>query len=117
MGYLVDQCGDPISNDNPLPVQPSSKITPTHTAATVGTTSTNPVLAANTSRKYALFVNDSDSVIYLKIGAAAEMNKGIRLNAGGGSFEMNANIGNLMTGAIYAISSATNKNLLILEGV
>lgn len=88
----------------------------THTTAAVGV-APGAALAANPARKYALLVNDSDSVIYLKIGAAAVANAGIRLNASGGSYEMSAAYGNLDTRAINAISTGTGKVLLVAEGV
>ena len=94
----------------------SSKQTLAHTTATIGA-STGAALAANANRKYALLVNDSDAVIYLKIGAAAVLNQGIRLNANGGSYEMSAQYGNLDSRVINAISSSANNYLLITEGV
>jgi len=91
--------------------------TPTHTTVNVTITS-GAVLAANTSRLYALLVNDSDTTIYLKIGVAAVANQGIRVNANGGSYEMSKKQGNLHTGAINGIHAGTsNKVLLITEGV
>jgi len=95
---------------------PSVAITPTHTAVTIGS-STTAVLAANANRTYVLLVNDSDAVVYVKLGAAAAMNAGVRLNANGGSYEMSYNIGNLYTGAINGISAAGSKVLLVTEGV
>ena len=93
-----------------------SYTTATHGAVTVGTTSV-VALSANSNRVYALFINDSDTVIYLKLGAAAVVNQGIRLNASGGAYEMSKKIGNLYKEAINAITSAANKNLLVIEGV
>jgi len=91
--------------------------TPTHTAVNV-TTSTGEVLASNANRLYALLVNDSDTVIYIKLGAAAVANQGIRINANGGNYEMSAMLGNLYTGAINGIHAGTgNKVLLMTEGV
>ena len=91
--------------------------TPTHTAVNV-TTTTGAVLAANASRLYALLVNDSDVAIYIKLGAAAVANQGIRLNADGGWYEMSAMLGNLYTGAINGIHAGTgNKVLMMTEGV
>lgn len=78
--------------------------------------STTPVLAANGNRVYALFVNDSDEVIYLRRGADAVLNRGIRLNASGGSYEMSGRFGNLYTGAINAICASGAKNLLVDTG-
>jgi len=91
-------------------------VTLTHTHPTIGSTTT-AALAASTSRRYALLENDSDEIIYIKIGAAAVLNQGIRLNASGGSYEMSAEIGNLNTGAINAICTSGSKVLLVVEGV
>jgi len=87
----------------------------THSAVSVGDTTTT-ALAANADRKYALLVNDSDSAIYLMIGAAAVANQGIRINANGGAYEMSAANGNLDTRAINAISAIAGKILLVTEG-
>jgi hypothetical protein len=91
--------------------------TPTHTV--LGVTNANQVaLAANASRKYALFINDSANVIYLKLGASAVVNQGIRLNANGGSYEMRSGDGTLYPGAVNAIAPVAGpSNLLITEGV
>lgn len=93
-----------------------SPATLTHSAVTVGATTTK-VLDANTARKYVILVNDSDAVLYIKIGANAVMNEGIRINANGGSYEMSINLGNLGTGQVNAISQAGSKVLLVTEGV
>jgi hypothetical protein len=85
------------------------------TPVSVGS-STTAVLPANGNRVYALFVNDSDEVIYLRRGAAAVLNQGIRLNASGGSYEMSGKFGNLYTGAINAICASGGKNLLVDTG-
>ena len=91
--------------------------TPTHTAVNI-TIATGAALAANANRKYALFVNDSDTVIYIALGVAAVANEGIRLNATGGSYEMSDAMGNMYLGVINAIhSGAGAKVLLITEGV
>ena len=71
-------------------------------------------LAANADRRGALLVNDSDTVMYLKLGAGPAVNAGIRLNANGGSYEING--ANLYQGIITAIhGGAGNKVLLITE--
>jgi len=87
----------------------------TNTAVSVGDTSTT-ILAANADRKYALIVNDSDTVIYLALGAAASVNSGIRLNANGGAYEINWT--NLFKGAINGIHAATGllKTVTVVEG-
>lgn len=77
------------------------------------TTVSQEVLADNRQRSYALLVNDSDSVIYLALGKPAIANEGIRLNASGGSYEINAT--NLWRGRVYAISTAATKKLMVTE--
>jgi hypothetical protein len=87
----------------------------THTAVAVAATTTT-AKAANTDRIGLLLVNDSDTTIYIKIGAAAVLNQGIRLNANGGSFEMNAALGSLASGAVNAIHGGSGtKALLVTE--
>jgi len=86
----------------------------TNTYVTIGTTSTT-VLVANTSRKCATFVNDSDEIIYLTLSEdGAILNRGIRLNAAGGSYEIN--VTNLYNGAVTAICTSGSKNLCVTEG-
>ena len=73
------------------------------------------VLAANKFRTNATFVNDSDQVIYLRKGQEAALNTGIRLNANGGSHEIN--LTNLWKGEIYAIHGGTGNKVLCIEEV
>ena len=91
--------------------------TATHTAVTVN--GNTLALAANNEREYALIVNDSDQIMYIKFGAAAVANESIRINASGGSYEISPKFGNLYRGAIYAIHAggAEDKTLLVTEGV
>ena len=72
------------------------------------------VLAANPRRADAVFVNDSNQPIYLARGNDAVLNEGIRLNANGGSYEINRN--NLFLGIINAIAVGGDKNLVWSEG-
>jgi hypothetical protein len=95
----------------------AAELTLVHTAVNVN--GSTAVLAANANRRYLLIVNDSDTVVYLWLRAsAAAANRGIRLNASGGSFEMTPQSG-MYTGAILANhgGGAVNKLLLITEGV
>ena len=89
-------------------------ISVTDTAVPVGT-STTVVLAANPRRHEAVFVNDSNQPIYLARGNDAVLNAGIRLNAAGGSYEINRD--NLFLGAINAIAEGGDKVLTVSEGV
>jgi hypothetical protein len=81
-------------------------------SVTVGTAST-VVLAANPARQYAIIVNDSDEAIYLSLGNDAQLNKGIRLNASGGSYEILEE--NMFTGRVTAISTSGSKVLTYIE--
>jgi hypothetical protein len=79
------------------------------------TTSSTLILAQNLYRRHALICNDSDTVIYLNLSVAAVMNQGIRLNANGGSYEINFT--NLTSQAIYGIHGGTgNKVVTVIEG-
>jgi len=97
----------------PLPLAWQT-LTVTDTKVTVGAASTL-VVAANPRRTDLVLVNDSDEVIYLARGNAAVMNQGIRLNAAGGSYEINCD--NIYLGAIYAICTSGSKNLTVSEGI
>ncbi len=80
------------------------------------TTSSTTVLASNADRTYALIVNDSDEVIYLKLGTTALVNSGIRLSANGGWLEFTENDA-LWTGIITGIHGGTgNKAVTVTEG-
>jgi len=89
-------------------------MTPTHTVVTATTTS-GAALAANAQRIGALFINDSDAVMWIKIGATAAANAGIRLNASGGSYEMTDHGDNLSSAAVNVVSATTGKKLLVTE--
>lgn len=86
---------------------------PTNTGVNVAAATTQ-ILAANTDRGYTAIVNDSDTVIYLALGAAAVLNQGIRLNARGGTFEITSV--NLWFGTINGIhGGAGNKVVTVTE--
>jgi len=77
-------------------------------------TSSAVVLNPNETRRFANLVNDSSAIIYLRLGQTAGTNKGIRLNASGGSFQIDAT--NMYTGTVSAICASANKTLLAVEG-
>jgi len=85
----------------------------------VATSSTQVLYDTGTSgyqRHYAVIVNDSDTVIYLKLGGAAVLNAGIRLNANGGSYTID--FSNRYNGAVNAIHGATGtKRVTYLQAV
>ena len=88
--------------------------TVTHTAVTVAN-ATTAVAAANADRKWLLIVNNSDETIYLKLGAAAVLNQGIRINAAGGALELTDR--SLYLGAVNGICASGGKVALVSEGV
>jgi len=95
-----------------VPGDPEIRGVATMASTTVGTTSTLIFATTTGMMLNRTIVNDGSTNVYLGIGSAAVSGKGIRLNANGGSYEINNN--NLFTGAIYGISSA-NVNVTTLE--
>lgn len=86
-----------------------------HLNINVGTSST-PCVAANQNRRYILWVNISDTVIWLSKGSAIAK-RGIRLEPNGGAYEMAQVYGNMDTAAFSAIhEGAGEKELLITVG-
>lgn len=77
----------------------------------VGSSNTQ-VLAANSSRKLLILVNDSDENIYIALGETAILNSGIRLNKKGGSLTLDDP---KYTGVVNAICSSGSKNLVGIE--
>ncbi len=95
--------------------RPGSYNTPTHTEGSA-TSTTSVALAANESRMYAMFQNDGDITVYLRLGEAAIVNEGIRINANGGSYEISDRLGNLYQGAVNCIAASGTTVVLVLEG-
>jgi len=88
-----------------------------HTAVNV-TTKTTVIISANPSRKWLLLVNDSDTPIWVNLGAAAKIHEGIRINANGGSLELSSVHDCLYLDAVNGIHESTNnKVMLVTEGV
>lgn len=77
------------------------------------TNTSSIVLAANSSRKFAIISNNSGATIYLKQGATAVTNQGIALVSGAVYF-INQNQ-NLWLGDVHAIKSGGSVNLDVFE--
>jgi len=110
-----------VSESNPLPTTAvtcsTNEIIPTHTAVNV-TNASGQIVGANNNRKYLLIENDSDEVIYINLGNAAVVNRGIRLNSNGGAYEISAGLGNLYVGTINAVHGGIGiANVMITEGI
>lgn len=81
------------------------------TGVSVGTSSTQ-LLSASSGRTYAVIVNDSANVVYIAVdGNPAVVGQGIRLNASGGSYEINSL--NQFVAAINAISGTPGSNVTV----
>jgi len=79
------------------------------------TTGSTLVLPLNKVRTSALFINDSDVVIYLRLGQDAAVNTGVRLNPAGGAYEIT--LINMFKGAVYAIHGGAGNKVLCIEEV
>lgn len=78
------------------------------------TNTSNLALAANSSRKYAYFYNNTGASVYIKLGAAAVVNEGIRLGPND-MYELTSD--KLYTGDVFVIkSTASVINLDVVEG-
>ena len=62
--------------------------------------------AMHPRRDYLALVNHGSQAVYVGLGEAAEVNKGIMLNAAGGSVEFKRNDGLVPQGKIYGITAA-----------
>ena len=74
--------------------------------------STTEALAANTDRRYLLLINISDADIFIKFGADAIVDEGIKLEAGE-RIEFTSFID---TRVVNAIAGTLDKDLLVTEG-
>ena len=88
------------------------KVASVSTGPTVTSTSSD-VLDASSGRVYAVFVNDGTVPIYLSFTGttAAVASKGIRLNASGGSYEIN--LSNDYIGQVNAITASSTAVLTV----
>jgi hypothetical protein len=68
------------------------------------------VRQANRRRTSALFINDSAQPMYLAKALTAAVNRGIRLNPNGGSYEINST--NPYYGPVSVACGVINQNLL-----
>lgn len=100
--------------DNIISELQAIKSTPVSEANTDGSVTigdeTTTILAENENRKSATIVNDSDETIYLSLSDTAVLNSGIRVNAEGGSAEIED-----YTGEISGISASGSKVVTVVE--
>lgn len=96
-----------LASDGPI----NATITTSSNVTTLNTL----VYGYNADIVKAIIINDSDTIIYLSEGQTAALNKGIRLNAAGGTYNMDPSR-NPYKGPWYAICSTDNKNLTVAVG-
>lgn len=87
----------------------------TNTSSTISTTASS-ILSGDSGRTYVSIVNDGGNNVYLHFIATSTgvtAQNGIRLNANGGSFEIDQN--NSYTGQIYAITQSGTSTLTIVN--
>jgi hypothetical protein len=89
-----------------------NRFTSTTVASSTCETTSSDMLATSSGRLYAAFVNDSSTTTYLGFTNPAVAGKGVRLNANGGSYEIN--LDNLFTGAVSCISLAAGSNITVM---
>lgn len=102
---------DPFVPEISASTTPGEVSSITNFNVSVGSSSTQ-VLAANSSRKLLILINDSDEDIYLALGSTATLNSGIRLNKKGGSLTLDDP---KYTGVVNAICTTGSKNLVGIE--
>jgi hypothetical protein len=74
------------------------------------------ILPDNPSRHSALFINDGSTVIYLFRLSGGGVNKGIRLNPAGGSFQEEMDTrGDIFTGSWFAQPASGSPVILVTE--
>lgn len=85
----------------------------TSSSVTVASSTSTEILGKNTGRIYAAIVNDGDTDVYLSLGGTAVAGEGIRLNANGGTYEINPD--NLFIGAVNGIATSSPSSVTIIE--
>lgn len=118
---LYDSAGNALTTRSYASVRPVDVYLPqigtssaAHTLVTPTANVSTQLLAANTSRRWAYFINNSGAPFFLKFGTTAVANQGIEIVQNGGFFRMDATL--LYLGAINAIVASNNRTIEIIEG-
>lgn len=99
------------SDQDALTTRPSTVSTAANGSVTVGVTSVE-IRTANTARIEATICNDhATNIVYLALGAVAVVNKGVRLNPGGGEYTTPPGY----TGTIEAVATGATTNVTFTE--
>jgi hypothetical protein len=87
------------------------------TASSVGTT-VSKICNSNPKRVYLTIINLSVNNVYVMFDGQVSSTRGIFISPSGGSFVLRwIDDFNLLSSEIYAVASANNSDLLIIEGV
>ena len=97
----------PVFSENSAPVTPA-------TTLTITAANTSQQVFANQKRSYLLVQNNSDTDMWLGIGAVPTIGTGIRLPANGGGYV--AEDGFIPSGQVNIICSAAGKSFYALQG-
>lgn len=90
-----------------------SRITVSTSTKVAITTASVELLAGNSNRDCAYIVNDGANTMYINVGADAVANEGIRLNANGGSFDIESD--NLLVLVINGITKTGTTTATVFE--
>lgn len=93
---------------------PDNQVTIVHSTASVDD-STTEVVAAASNRKYLRLTNLHATItVFLRIGAAATLNTGIRLGPVGGTYEMRQDANNVDPRVINGIGDAAGPSIILV---
>jgi len=81
---------------------------------TLSASTATTVDAKDQYRRYMVICNDSDTVVYLAIGTTPNLNQGIRLNANGGTYEIDDD--NFTDLTVKAITAGASKRITYQVG-
>lgn len=90
----------------------AQRFTPTYFAVAVNSTTSTVVAVANNSRNSLLIINDSDTNVYCKIGAAAVAHEGFLLVANGGGRYLDYKFA---TGRVECKSLSSSGKVILVE--
>ncbi len=93
---------------------PDNQVTYVHSTASV-TASTTEVVAALAGRKYLRLTNNHATItVFLRVGAAATLNTGIRLAPAGGTFEMRQDANSVDPRVVNGIGDAAGPSVILV---
>lgn len=93
---------------------PDNQVTIVHSTASVDDSTTEVIVAA-ANRKYLRLTNNHPTItVFLRIGAAATLNTGIRLDPAGGTYEMRQDANNVDPRVVNGIGDAAGPAVILV---